>query len=242
MVGALADWFAVTALFRHPLGIRIPHTAIIPTRKDALGDSLGEFVGTNFLAEQVVRERLRRVGRRRPARRVARRSRPTPSGSPPSWRPSCAARSPCCGTRTCRRCMEQAVVAPGRRRAVGAAAGQAARGRVRRRRAPQARRPDVRPRATSGSRTTTRPCCAWCPTGRRPGRRSSSTRWSRTRSTARCCRSPGWSRPTRTTRCGSRSTSSSPSSPQDLQTDPRPRCSAPRRSSSRCSTTARCRT
>jgi uncharacterized membrane-anchored protein YjiN (DUF445 family) len=62
MVGALADWFAVTALFRHPLGIRIPHTAIIPTRKDALGDSLGEFVGTNFLAEGVVRERLRRVG------------------------------------------------------------------------------------------------------------------------------------------------------------------------------------
>jgi uncharacterized membrane-anchored protein YjiN (DUF445 family) len=62
MVGALADWFAVTALFRHPLGIRIPHTAIIPTRKDALGNSLGEFVGTNFLAEHVVRERLRRIG------------------------------------------------------------------------------------------------------------------------------------------------------------------------------------
>ncbi|MPZ79795.1 MAG: DUF445 family protein [Actinophytocola sp.] len=62
MVGALADWFAVTALFRHPLGIKIPHTAIIPTRKDALGDSLGEFVGTNFLSERVVRERLRRVG------------------------------------------------------------------------------------------------------------------------------------------------------------------------------------
>jgi uncharacterized membrane-anchored protein YjiN (DUF445 family) len=62
MVGALADWFAVTALFRHPLGIPIPHTAIIPTRKDALGDSLGEFVGANFLSEQVVRDRLRRVG------------------------------------------------------------------------------------------------------------------------------------------------------------------------------------
>ncbi|HEX6357302.1 MAG TPA: DUF445 domain-containing protein [Actinophytocola sp.] len=62
MVGALADWFAVTALFRHPLGIPIPHTAIIPSRKDALGDSLGEFVGVNFLSEQVVRERLRRVG------------------------------------------------------------------------------------------------------------------------------------------------------------------------------------
>jgi uncharacterized membrane-anchored protein YjiN (DUF445 family) len=61
MVGALADWFAVTALFRHPLGIPIPHTAIIPTRKDQLGSSLGDFVGTNFLSEQVVRDRLRRV-------------------------------------------------------------------------------------------------------------------------------------------------------------------------------------
>nr|WP_130342867.1 DUF445 domain-containing protein [Herbihabitans rhizosphaerae] len=62
MVGALADWFAVTALFRHPLGIKIPHTAIIPTRKSQLGSSLGEFVGSNFLSEQVVRDRLRRVG------------------------------------------------------------------------------------------------------------------------------------------------------------------------------------
>ncbi|MGQ0839368.1 DUF445 domain-containing protein [Actinokineospora sp.] len=62
MVGALADWFAVTALFRRPLGLPIPHTAIIPTKKDVLGDSLGDFVGTNFLAEDVVRERLRRVG------------------------------------------------------------------------------------------------------------------------------------------------------------------------------------
>ncbi len=59
MVGGLADWFAVTALFRHPLGLPIPHTAIIPTRKDALGRNLSDFVGTNFLSEQVVRERLR---------------------------------------------------------------------------------------------------------------------------------------------------------------------------------------
>jgi uncharacterized membrane-anchored protein YjiN (DUF445 family) len=58
MVGALADWFAVTALFRYPLGLRIPHTAIIPNRKNVLGDSLGEFVGVNFLAEQVVRDKL----------------------------------------------------------------------------------------------------------------------------------------------------------------------------------------
>lgn len=62
MVGALADWFAVTAIFRHPLGLPIPHTAIIPNKKDQLGVSLGEFVGENFLSEEVVRERLRAVG------------------------------------------------------------------------------------------------------------------------------------------------------------------------------------
>jgi uncharacterized membrane-anchored protein YjiN (DUF445 family) len=61
MVGGIADWFAVTALFRYPLGIRIPHTAIIPNRKDVLGDSLGEFVGVNFLSEQVIREKLASV-------------------------------------------------------------------------------------------------------------------------------------------------------------------------------------
>ncbi len=61
MVGALADWFAVTALFRHPLGIPIPHTAIIPTKKDMIGDSLGDFVGENFLSEDVVRDKLARV-------------------------------------------------------------------------------------------------------------------------------------------------------------------------------------
>ncbi len=62
MVGALADWFAVTALFRHPLGLPIPHTAIIPRKKDALGENLGDFVGANFLAEEVVTDKLRRVG------------------------------------------------------------------------------------------------------------------------------------------------------------------------------------
>ncbi len=61
MVGALADWFAVTALFRHPLGLQIPHTAIIPNKKDVLGNSLGDFVGANFLSEDVVRDKLRRV-------------------------------------------------------------------------------------------------------------------------------------------------------------------------------------
>ncbi|WP_298865485.1 DUF445 family protein [uncultured Microbacterium sp.] len=61
MVGALADWFAVTALFRHPLGLPIPHTAIIPHRKDEIGRTLGEFVETNFLSGEVVRDKLSRT-------------------------------------------------------------------------------------------------------------------------------------------------------------------------------------
>jgi len=59
MIGALADWFAVTALFRHPLGIPIPHTAIIPRRKDSLGESVGRFVQENFLSPEVLVGRLR---------------------------------------------------------------------------------------------------------------------------------------------------------------------------------------
>ncbi|MCW2634844.1 MAG: hypothetical protein JWQ99_1211 [Blastococcus sp.] len=58
MVGALADWFAVTALFRHPLGLPIPHTAIIPRKKDQIGASLGTFVQENFLTRAVVEEKL----------------------------------------------------------------------------------------------------------------------------------------------------------------------------------------
>jgi uncharacterized membrane-anchored protein YjiN (DUF445 family) len=59
MVGGLADWFAVTALFRHPLGIPIPHTAIIPSRKDQFGRTLGEFVQDNFLSPDTIVERIR---------------------------------------------------------------------------------------------------------------------------------------------------------------------------------------
>jgi uncharacterized membrane-anchored protein YjiN (DUF445 family) len=58
MVGAIADWFAVAALFKHPLGIPIPHTALIPKRKDELGKGLEEFVGENFLQEDIIRERV----------------------------------------------------------------------------------------------------------------------------------------------------------------------------------------
>jgi len=58
MVGAMADWFAVTALFRHPLGIPIPHTALIPRRKDMLAQSLQDFMGENFLREDIIRDRV----------------------------------------------------------------------------------------------------------------------------------------------------------------------------------------
>jgi uncharacterized membrane-anchored protein YjiN (DUF445 family) len=58
MVGALADWFAVTALFRYPLGLPIPHTAIIPNRKDDIGRGLGTFVQQNFLTREVVADKL----------------------------------------------------------------------------------------------------------------------------------------------------------------------------------------
>jgi uncharacterized membrane-anchored protein YjiN (DUF445 family) len=59
MVGALADWFAVTALFKHPLGIPIPHTAIIKRKKDQLGEGLGTFVRENFMSPEVIETKLR---------------------------------------------------------------------------------------------------------------------------------------------------------------------------------------
>src|SRR6267143_6244256 len=59
LVGGLADWFAVTALFRHPLGLPIPHTAIIPERKDQFGRTLGEFVQDNFLSADAIVDRIR---------------------------------------------------------------------------------------------------------------------------------------------------------------------------------------
>ena len=62
LVGGLADWFAVTALFRHPLGLPIPHTAIIPRRKDELGRGLARFIESNFLAPDLLAAKLRSLG------------------------------------------------------------------------------------------------------------------------------------------------------------------------------------
>src|SRR4051812_3289323 len=61
MVGGLADWFAVTALFRHPLGLPIPHTAIIPRNKDRIGEALATFLKENFLISSVVARRMRNI-------------------------------------------------------------------------------------------------------------------------------------------------------------------------------------
>src|SRR5881398_2403577 len=61
MVGGLADWFAVTALFRHPLGLPIPHTAIIPRNKDRIGEALARFLQENFLIPSVVARRMRNI-------------------------------------------------------------------------------------------------------------------------------------------------------------------------------------
>ena len=61
MVGGLADWFAVTALFRHPLGLPIPHTAIIPRNKDRIGETLANFLNENFLIASVVARRMRGI-------------------------------------------------------------------------------------------------------------------------------------------------------------------------------------
>lgn len=58
MIGGIADWFAVTALFRHPLGIPIPHTALLPKKKDQLGEALSGFVGDNFLNAELITQKV----------------------------------------------------------------------------------------------------------------------------------------------------------------------------------------
>ncbi|NDK92142.1 DUF445 family protein [Gordonia desulfuricans] len=61
MVGALADWFAVTALFKHPLGLPIPHTALIRKKKDEIGDQLGGFIEDNFMTPEVIVQRAEQL-------------------------------------------------------------------------------------------------------------------------------------------------------------------------------------
>ena len=188
---ALADWFAVTALFRRPLGLPIPHTAIIPTKKDVLGDSLGDFVGENFLAEDVVRDKLAPRRGRRAGRGVDRPARPTPTGSPPSSRRPRAASSPCCATTTCRRSSSRSSSASSWSSRSGPPLGTVLQGVL----ADGAhhRLVDlvVRPRLRLGHAATRRWCCGSSTSGRRAGRRGSSTTSSPTRCSPRCRTSPG---------------------------------------------------
>ena len=97
MVGACADWFAVTAIFRHPLGLPIPHTALIPRKKEMIGRSLEEFVGENFMHEDIIRERVLDA---EPTRRAAEWAlcRATPSAS--STRSPRSPCTPCIGSPT----------------------------------------------------------------------------------------------------------------------------------------------
>ena len=88
-VGGLADWYAVVALFRRPLGLPIPHTAIIPRNHLRIADTLGEFIETNFLAPEPVEKRLGEVDFADPDRGLAG---PT-ANAPPRWRASCCS---CC--------------------------------------------------------------------------------------------------------------------------------------------------
>ena len=60
-IGGLADWYAVVALFRRPLGLPIPHTAIIPSNQERIADNLGKFIEVNFLAPEPIGQKLREV-------------------------------------------------------------------------------------------------------------------------------------------------------------------------------------
>ena len=103
MVGGLADWFAVVALFRHPLGVPIPHTAIITERKAQFGETLGEFIHDSFLTPDAVAERVRAAGVGHPGRRLAGRSRQRRQAGRPRARRRRRGRRPPRGRRRPRR-------------------------------------------------------------------------------------------------------------------------------------------
>ena len=104
MVGGVADWFAITALFRHPLNLPIPHTAIIPQRKDRIGRSLGNFVQNNFLSPEVLGAKLRAAGSAAGRAEWLQRAGARALGRAPGRRRAPERRARWCGTTTCTPC------------------------------------------------------------------------------------------------------------------------------------------
>ena len=219
MVGALADWFAVTALFRYPLGIPIPHTAIIPKRKDQIGRSLGEFVQDHFLTKEVLTERLhgahvgrrlglwlRRTGARRAGGRGDRRrdARHDRSARRPgrAGRPRRARRAPPARTRRSPRWSARRSTSPSRAGTTSACSTPCSRG------------------CRRSSTTTGRRCGRASTRSRRGGSPSRSTTGSSTSSSSASNASSTTSAATRTTRSARRSTSASAQFAERLRNDP----------------------
>ena len=174
-------------------GLPIPHTAIIPNRKDAIGSSLSEFVATNFLSEAVVREKLagfsvaKRIGEFLVQAGIG------ASGSPPSWPPRCAGSATCSATIRSPTCSNRWPAARSPRPRSGR---RSAGSPPRCSNAATTTRSSTSSStaATSGSGTTTPRSPGWCRSVRRPGRRDSWTASSPTGSTTRCWPSPRRSR------------------------------------------------
>ena len=85
IVGGLADWFAVTALFRRPLGLPIPHTAVVARNKDRIGDAVGNFVANNFLSPEVLLPKIRAPWILPADCRAGCRAKKTPGSPPGAW-------------------------------------------------------------------------------------------------------------------------------------------------------------
>jgi hypothetical protein len=219
MVGAIADWFAVTALFRHPLGIPIPHTAIIPTRKDTLGKNLEEFVGDNFLAEDVVRDRMRRA---QVTRRIGQWLTQPQHATRAAGELAGLGRGALRLTRDEQvlALLDEVVLSRLVERPWGPPAGRLLHRVV----ADGAHHKlvDVVVAQTHQWLATRTSSCAWCSSVPRPGHRSGSTTGSPTAPTARPSGSSPMSPPTPTTGPGVPSTTSSPASPTTCSTTPPP--------------------
>ena len=237
MVGAIADWFAVTALFKHPLGLPIPHTALIPKRKDELGQGLEEFFGENFLQEAIIRERVAAATISLRVGALARAAATTPA----AWSTR-SPRSPAIGAGPGQGRAHRRAGRDGAGAAVPRGADRAAARHVRgrggpRRPAPRRGRPRARGAAPLAGRATRRRSPRCSASARRGGRRRGSTRRSPPGSTPRAVRwIDGHPRRPPPPRARGPRLDARASSARTCCSTPRPR-TAPRGSRTGCSTT-----